>query len=86
MNLQLLIDKEQNILRNNTLFVLDRGSKKNDEIPSSTNKKIDFLFCPSCFWCASFINFGEVAVIRCPNCYNGFIDQQPINNTEPERT
>ena len=82
MNLQLLIDKEQTILRKNNLFVLEEGNKTSDKITSIIEKRIDFLLCPSCFWCASFFNFGELSIVRCPNCYYGFINQILINNRE----
>ena len=82
MNFQIVIDKEQTILRKNNLIAREGGSKTNEEITSAIDKRIDFLLCPSCFWCASFFNFGELSIIRCPNCYNGRINQLLINNKE----
>jgi hypothetical protein len=79
VNLQILIDKEQAILRKNTLLALEGGSEKVDKISNYINKRVDFLLCPSCFWCASYFNAGEVSFIRCPMCYNNHIDQRPVS-------
>ena len=79
MNLQILIDKEQAILRKNTLLALDGGSEKVDKISNDISKRVDFLLCPSCFWCASYFNFGELSIIRCPICHNNHIDQLPVS-------
>ena len=79
MNLLLLIDEEQTILRKNNLIV---PGDNNGETTNAIDKRIDFLLCPSCFWCASFFNFDELSFNRCPNCHNGLINQLLINNKE----
>ena len=79
MNLQILIDKEQAILRKNTLLALEEGSEKVDKISNDLDKQVHFLLCPSCFWCASYFNSEEVSVIRCPMCHNNRIDQLPVS-------
>ena len=81
MNLLLLIDEEQTILRKNNLIV-PGDNKTNGETTNAIDKRIDFLLCPSCFWCASFFNFDELSFNRCPNCHNGLINQLLINNKE----
>jgi hypothetical protein len=78
VNLQILIDKEQAILRKNTLLALEGRSEKVDKISNDIDKRVDFLLCPSCFWCASYFSSGEVLFIRCPMCYNNRIDQLPV--------
>ena len=78
MNLQILMDKEQTILRKNTLLVLE-GGEKIDKISNNVNKRVDFLLCPSCFWCASYFNFDELSVIRCPLCHNNHMEQLPVS-------
>jgi hypothetical protein len=78
VSLQILINKEQTILRKNTLLALEDGSKTIVKISNNIEKRVDFLFCPSCFWCASYLNFGELSVIRCPICHNT-IDQLPVS-------
>ena len=77
MNLQILIDKEQAILRKNTLLALEGRSEKVDKISNDIDKQVDFLLCTSCFWYASYFNFGELSIIRCPICRNNHIDQLP---------
>ena len=79
VNLQILINKEQTILRKNALLALEGGSEKIDKILNDIDKRVDFLLCPSCFWCASYFNSGEVSIIRCPMCHNNHIDQLPVS-------
>ena len=63
MNYQILIDKEQSVLRKNTLSSLEDGSEINRRISTHPDKRVDFLLCPSYFWCASYFNFGELSMI-----------------------
>ena len=49
MSLQILINKEQTILRKNTLLVQESGSKTIGKISNDIDRKVDFLLCPSCF-------------------------------------
>ena len=55
MNYQMLIDKEYNVLRKATLSSIEDGSKTNRIFHANTDKRVDFLLCPSCFWCASYL-------------------------------
>ena len=75
MNLQILMNKEQTILRKNALLALEGRSEKIDKILNDIDKRVDFLLCPSCFWCASYFNSGEVSIIRCPMCHSNRLDQ-----------
>jgi hypothetical protein len=43
------MDKEQTILRKNTLLALEGGREKIDKILNGIDKRVDFLLCPSCF-------------------------------------
>ena len=36
-------------------------------------KQIHFLFCESCFWCASYLNPNTISISKCPSCYNNKI-------------
>ena len=81
MNYQLLLDKEQSALRENTLSSLEHDSETNHRIPTPTEKRVDFLLCPSCFWCASYFNNGEVFT-RCPTCGNDNVESLPISDGE----
>ena len=76
---QILIDKEQNVLMKTTLSSLEDGSETNRRIPTNTDKRVDFLLCPSCFWCASYFNFGELSIVKCPVCHNSRIEQLPVS-------
>jgi hypothetical protein len=80
VNYQLLLDKEQSALRENTLSSLKHGSETNRLIPAPPQKQVDFLLCPSCFWCASYFNFHELSIISCPLCHNDRIEQLPVSN------
>jgi hypothetical protein len=62
-----------------TLSSLEDGSETNRRIPANTDKKVDFLLCHSCFWCASYFNFGELSIVRCPVCDNSRIEQLPLS-------
>jgi predicted Zn-ribbon and HTH transcriptional regulator len=82
VSIEILINKVQTILRKNTLLALEGGSKTIGKIANDIGKRVDFLLCPSCFWCASYFNSGEVSIIRCPICYYDHIDQQPLSNNK----
>jgi hypothetical protein len=79
LNLQLLIDEEQTILRKNTLF-LSGSIETTDEIPNDTRKEVNFLLCPSCFWCASCLS-PDSTFTKCPSC----IESLPIAENEDYR-
>ena len=76
MNFQILLEREQSVLRKNTIAGLEHGSET-DRHPNT----IDFLLCPSCFWCASYFNYSKVA-IRCPTCSSDNVESMPISNDE----
>jgi hypothetical protein len=42
------------------------------------SKKIDFLLCNSCFWCASYLNLRDYADIKCPSCKQNTIEWIPL--------
>jgi hypothetical protein len=84
VNLQLVIDKEQTILRKDNMIVLERDSKPNHEIPSITDQRKDFLLCSSCFWCASCLS-PDSSPAKCPTCIDGNIESIPIAENEEYR-
>lgn len=84
MNYQILIDKKQTDLRINTLSSLEGGSETVGKILNDIDKRVDFLLCPSCFWCATYFNFGELSIIRCPICHSNCIDQLPVSINKPD--
>jgi hypothetical protein len=43
------------------------------------DKRADFLFCRSCFWCASHFNFIESSITKCPICHNNYMEQLPVS-------
>ena len=67
MNFQILLETEQSVLRKNTIASLEHGSETDRHPNTPTHNQIDFLLCPSCFWCASYFNYSKVAT-RCPTC------------------
>ena len=78
MSYHTLIDKEQHELRINTLSSLENGSEVNRRVATQVDTGIDFILCRSCFWCASYFNFGEMTIINCPKCRSNRIDQISI--------
>ena len=43
------------------------------------SKKIDFILCNSCFWCASYLNLSSFGVIECPSCKENTIERMPLS-------
>jgi hypothetical protein len=43
------------------------------------SKKIDFLLCNSCFWCASSLNLRSFGVKECPSCNENTIERMPLH-------
>ncbi|HJY15136.1 MAG TPA: hypothetical protein VJ225_03830, partial [Nitrososphaeraceae archaeon] len=83
MNLHLLIDEEQTVLRKNTLHVPPGSIETTGKVPIDTDKRVNFLLCPSCFWCASCS--PDSSFIRCPSCSEGNIESIPIAENENYR-
>jgi hypothetical protein len=50
---------------------------------NNNNKKIQFLICGSCFWCAShFNNIGDM-IVKCPSCTsNNKVESIPVSYDE----
>jgi hypothetical protein len=80
MNLRLLIDEKQTILRKNTSLLLSG----NIETTNKTHKGVNFLLCPSCFWCASCLS-SDSTFTKCPSCTEGNIEPLPIEENEDYR-
>jgi hypothetical protein len=79
-----LIDEEQIILRKNTLLVLSDNIKTTGKFPNDTDKGVNFLLCPSCFWCASCLS-PDSSFTKCPSCIEGDIESIPIAENENYR-
>ena len=46
-------------------------------------KKIDFLLCNSCFWCASYLNSRtSFIVVQCPMCKENAVEWIPISTND----
>jgi hypothetical protein len=44
------------------------------------SKKIDFLLCNSCFWCASYLNLRiSFGVIECPSCKENTVERMSLS-------
>jgi hypothetical protein len=86
VNLPILIDKEQTILRKNTLIALNGNVEpRGGETPHNTDKGVNFLLCPSCFWCASSFSPDFTSLEKCPRCIEGNIEITPIAENEKYR-
>jgi hypothetical protein len=55
------------------------------------SRRIDFLICQSCFWCASYISsliyeeMTEQPIAKCPSCSEGDVESLPIAQNENYR-
>ncbi|HYT43673.1 MAG TPA: hypothetical protein VEP90_15140 [Methylomirabilota bacterium] len=59
---------------------LPKSNILHDGRTTSPIKKIDFLLCNSCFWCASYLNLGtSFIVVQCPLCKENAIEWIPIS-------
>jgi predicted Zn-ribbon and HTH transcriptional regulator len=81
VNFQILLEMEQSILRKNTIASLEHGGETGRHPNTPTHNQIDFLLCPSCYWCASHFNYSKVAT-RCPTCSSDNVESMPISNDE----
>jgi hypothetical protein len=45
-------------------------------------RKMRFLLCESCFWCASCLNVAERTVTKCPSCTDARLESMPISDNE----
>ena len=84
MNLQILIDKEQTVLRKNTLLALLDDVETRDGISDDIPKGPNFLLCPLCYWSASFLS-PNASLAKCPSCVEGCIESIPIAENEGYR-
>lgn len=50
----------------------------------SMRKKVQFLICDSCFWCASILDGGMTAGV-CPICKSSMLESIPIAAGESYR-
>jgi len=59
---------------------LPKSNIRPDGRTTSHIKKIDFLLCNSCFWCASYLNLRtSFIVVQCPLCKENAIEWIPIS-------
>lgn len=62
---------------------LSKNNILHDDRNNSRIKKIDFLLCNSCFWCASYLNLRiSFGVIECPSCKESTIERMPLSANE----
>jgi hypothetical protein len=79
VNLLILIDEEQTVLRKNTGNIETTG-----KVLIDTDKGVNFLLCPSCFWCASCLP-PDSSFAKCPSCSERNIESIPIAENENYR-
>jgi len=59
---------------------LSKNNVPQDNRTTSVIKKIDFLLCNSCFWCASYLNLENGLIpFQCPSCKENAIEWIPIS-------
>jgi hypothetical protein len=84
VNLHILIEMEQTVLRKSTLLVPSENIITPGKFPNDTDKSVNFLLCPSCFWCGSCLS-PDSSFTRCPSCIEGDIESIPIAENENYR-
>ena len=92
MNLPILIDNEKSILSKNTLFGMGGGSDIGGKFSNDDDSRVNFLLCPSCFWCASYLPLqmlrtmaaakNSASLSKCPSCSEGSIESVPVAEDE----
>ncbi len=58
---------------------MDSNEKTEASPIARISKKIDFILCNSCFWCASYLNLSSFGVIECPSCKENTIERMPLS-------
>jgi hypothetical protein len=59
---------------------LSKNNLAQGDRASSVIKKIDFLICNSCFWCATYLNMKNSLIpFQCPSCKKKAIECMPIS-------
>lgn len=62
---------------------LSKSNISHDNRAATVIKKIDFLLCNSCFWCASYLNLGSSFIVpQCPSCKENAIEWMPISTND----
>ena len=92
VNLPILLDVEQILLRKNTLLAPHGGGETTHKISNDVKKQVEFLICPSCFWCASGLSShmlrtvaaakDSASLAKCPSCIEGNIESIPVAENE----
>jgi hypothetical protein len=59
----------------------EHGNETHRRIHAPRHNRIDFLLCPSCFWCASYFDYAGVTT-RCFGCGSNNVESLPISNGE----
>jgi hypothetical protein len=50
-------------------------------VHAPSHHRIDFVLCPSCFWCASYFDCSG-GTTRCLGCGSNNVESLPISNGE----
>jgi hypothetical protein len=66
------------------LHVLSGNIETTGKVLIDAYKGVNFLLCPSCFWCASCFS-PDSSFIRCPSYSEGNIESIPIAENENYR-
>ena len=89
MNLQILIDNEKTILSENNSAGMDGDGDRGGKISNDADNRVNFLLCPSCFWCASHLPSpmlrtmaAAIPLARCPSCTKGNVKSVPVAENE----
>lgn len=87
-----IIDKEKTILSKNTLLSMDGDGDTGGKISNDADNRVNFVLCPSCFWCASCLPSQKLktmamakdsaSLTKCPSCIEGNIESVPVAENE----
>ena len=76
-----IISPPDNAIRASTVMASNEKTSAPPSAPpiARISKKIDFLLCNSCFWCASYLNLSSFGVIECPSCKENTVERMSLS-------
>ena len=76
----------------NTMLSMEGDGDTGGRISNDADNGVNFLLCPSCFWCASCLPYqmlrtmavanNSASLAKCPSCIEGNIESVPVVENE----
>lgn len=64
---------------------LNNNNHHDSDDKKENSRRIHFLLCESCFWCASYLSAKTASVAKCPICYSNKIQWMPIPKVDLDK-